>query len=139
MSGTGFFLICTPPLLRASPCMMLAWLPLLSACGDKARDAPSAVAPMAVSPATPRPLTDATPQIVKVEGANGALGVRVKQVLAKDGAMMAAGIDVTVKRGVAPLWGTVGSVAERQRAEALAGAVDGVTRVENRLLVLGSS
>lgn len=49
------------------------------------------------------------------------------------------GIDIGVANGVVTLWGTVPSARERTRAGQLAGKVDGVKSVDNKLAVVAGS
>jgi len=60
---------------------------------------------------------------------------KVKAELAKDSATKARHIKVTTKAGVVALSGTVGSTAEKEKAESDARGVKGVVDVNNGLAV----
>jgi hyperosmotically inducible periplasmic protein len=60
---------------------------------------------------------------------------KVKAELAKDKATKATDIDVETKNGIVNLNGAVGSLAEKEKAEANARAVKGVVAVTNNLRV----
>jgi hyperosmotically inducible protein len=67
--------------------------------------------------------------------ADTVITTKVKAELAKDSATKARDIKVTTKDGVVTLSGTVGSVAEKQKAEQDAATIKGVTGVTNVLEV----
>jgi len=66
---------------------------------------------------------------------DAALMAAVKARLVSEQPENAIRVDVDTNQGVVYLTGTVRSDEERRRAEQLASAVDGVRRVENRLMV----
>ena len=70
---------------------------------------------------------------------NKELAARVKRALEGEGRIHAAGIDVTAADGKVTLWGTAATPAERVRAVQVAGKVDGVKSVENKLAVVKGS
>jgi len=73
----------------------------------------------------------------KVATALGDAGITasVKTALAADPSLSAVKIDVTTKDGVVSLTGPAPDEKSRERAEVLAAAPEGVTRVDNRLVV----
>src|SRR6266513_521949 len=64
-----------------------------------------------------------------------AITTKIKAKMTLDDSVKARSIDVSTTGGVVTLGGTVESVAERNRAVALARETDGVTRVVDRLTV----
>lgn len=68
-----------------------------------------------------------------------ALAARVKAALSDDPTLRAMGIDVTASNGVATLWGTVADSAKRRRAAEVAGSVEGVKSVDNKLAIVQGS
>jgi hyperosmotically inducible periplasmic protein len=112
---------------------------LAAACGEPPapKPAPKAEpAPPAVQPA-PKPAAQA-PEPVKPDP-NRELAQRVKRALEDEAKIQAAGIDVTAADGKVTLWGTAATSAERTRAAQVAGKVEGVTAVENKLAVVKGS
>ncbi|MEP7307543.1 MAG: BON domain-containing protein [Acidobacteriota bacterium] len=73
----------------------------------------------------------------KLEGAlnEGALTTKIKSKMALDDHVKARTIGVDTDGSVVTLTGTVGSIAERDRAVRLATETDGVSKVVDRLLV----
>ena len=75
-------------------------------------------------------------QTVERQTKDAALEAQVKAKLATDvGAATVTAIEVNVTNGVVTLAGPVGTEDERQRAEAAARSVEGVTEVNNNLQV----
>jgi hyperosmotically inducible periplasmic protein len=68
-----------------------------------------------------------------------ALAALVKQALETEPKIHSAGIDVTAADGAVTLWGTAASNGERARAAQVAGKVDGVKSVENKIAVVKGS
>ena len=68
-------------------------------------------------------------------GPDAAITLRVQARYAEDDVVKGRHIDVDTADGVVMLKGSVDSAAEKQAAERIASQVEGVTRVENRLLV----
>ncbi|OGA35734.1 MAG: hypothetical protein A3G80_05645 [Betaproteobacteria bacterium RIFCSPLOWO2_12_FULL_62_13b] len=105
----------------------------LAACGKEAppppavKPAPSVAAPEAKAPEAPKP------------DPSKALAARVKEALEGDSKLHAAGIDVTASGGVVALWGTVADAEERRRAAQVAGSVEGVKSVDNKLTIVKGS
>ena len=65
----------------------------------------------------------------------GALTAKIKSKMALDDLVKARSIDVTTDKTVVTLSGTVGSVAEHDRASQLAKETAGVTQVVNKLQI----
>jgi type IV secretory pathway TrbL component len=120
----------------------------LCACGSDAPPAKPAVkasAPMQqkVEPAPQAAPAPAVQPVAPAQHAananpNNLLAARVRKAL-DDGALQAAGIDVTAASGVVSLFGTVPSNDEKTRAARLATKVEGVKSVDNRLVVVRGS
>jgi len=128
------------PMLYGLPALALALT--LAACGDSApppkpaaKAAPPAPAPVA-QPAAPKPEAQAPAPVAP--DPNKELAARVKRAL-EDGSIQAAGIDVTAASGTVSLFGTVPNAGEKARAARIAGKVDGVKLVDNRLVVIRGS
>ena len=62
-----------------------------------------------------------------------AITSRIVHKLQGDSGLAGAGIDVETRNGVVTLKGALGSKADIPRAAELAGSVEGVTRVDNRI------
>lgn len=69
---------------------------------------------------------------------DAAITTAVNAELARDPKLSALGIDVDTQGGRVALSGTAPDAESRERATQLAQAVDGVTTVDNRLVVRGS-
>ena len=124
---------------RLAACAVLV---LLAACGEDA-PAPAAVAPPAAQPAV-QPAVQPAPQKAAAAApaapdADAELAARVKRALEKGAGEIAQGVDVSAKRGVVNLFGTVASGAQRGAAGRVAASVSGVTSVDNRLVVVKGS
>jgi hyperosmotically inducible periplasmic protein len=65
------------------------------------------------------------------------IGVGLQAALSRE--LEAPGVRSEVRNGVATLSGTVGSKAEKRRAEQIARRIDGVSRVRNDLVVGGAT
>src|SRR5258708_36173339 len=121
----------------------------LAACGDEPAPKPAAqpapppaAAPQAAAPApalTPpsAPITKA-PEAPKPDP-NKELAERVKRALDGEAKIQAAAIDVTAADGAVTLWGTAATAAERDRAARVAGKIDGVKSVQNKIAVVKGS
>ena len=66
---------------------------------------------------------------------DAAINAKVRTALATDSALSALKIDVTTREGVVELTGPAPDERSRGRAQVLAGAREGVVRVDNRLVV----
>ena len=66
---------------------------------------------------------------------DAAISAKVRTALAADPALSALKIDVTTREGVVELTGPAPDERSRERAQVLAGAPEGVVRVDNRLVV----
>jgi hypothetical protein len=117
----------------------------LAACGDEPAPKPAAKppppppaaeAPPAAAPA-PAPITKA-PEAPKPDP-NKELAERVKRALEGEAKIQAAGIDVTAADGTVTLWGTAATKSERERAARVAGKIDGVKSVTNKIAVVKGS
>jgi len=116
----------------------------LAACSDEpppkpaAKPAPPAAeAPKPVAAPAPTPITK-VPEAPKPDP-NKELAERVKRALEGEAKIQAAGIDVTASSGTVTLWGTAATAAERERAARVAGKIDGVKSVENKIAVVKGS
>ena len=118
----------------------------LAACSDEPAPKP-APKPEAKAPAAPTPPAAApTPPPAPVAQApapkpdpNKELAERVKRALEGQAKIQAAGIDVTASDGKVTLWGTAATAGERDRAARVAGKVEGVKSVENKIAVVKGS
>ena len=127
---------------RVFPLIVIA---ALAACGDEQAAKPAAK-PQAQAPAptppvaapTPPPAPVAQPEPPKPDP-NKELAERVKRALEGEAKIQAAGIDVSAADGKVTLWGTAATAAERDRAGRVAGKVDGVKTVENKIAVVKGS
>ena len=116
----------------------------LAACSDEpppkpaAKPAPPAAeAPKPVAAPAPTPITK-VPEAPKPDP-NKELAERVKRALEGEAKIQAAAIDVTASGGTVTLWGTAATAAERERAARVAGKIDGVKSVENKIAVVKGS
>ena len=116
----------------------------LAACSDP----PPPVTPTPPAPvAQPAPAAPAAQPEKAVETAkpepkpdpNTELAARVKRALEGEAKVQAAAIDVTAAEGKVTLWGTASTAGERSRAAQVAGAVEGVKSVENKIAVVRGS
>jgi osmotically-inducible protein OsmY len=73
------------------------------------------------------------------DSADRDLAGRVKSALAAERNLNAHGIDVVAKDGAVTLYGTAETRMRRDLAEKVAGRVDGVKSVENKLAVVAGS
>ena len=114
----------------------------LIACSEQAppkpAPKPAAEAPAPVAPPPPPPAPIAKPEPPKPDP-NKELAERVKRALEGEAKIQAAGIDVTATEGTVTLWGTAATAAERARAGRVAGKIDGVKAVENKIAVVKGS
>jgi hypothetical protein len=93
-------------------------------------------APVAKAPEAPAP----APKVEEPKpDPNKELADRVKRTLMDDAKIQAAGIDVTASAGTVTLWGTAATQSERNRAGAAAAKVQGVAKVENKIVVVKGS
>jgi hypothetical protein len=118
----------------------------LAACGEEApKPAPKPAAQppaAAITPPPPPPAPVAAPEPPKPDpriAANQELAQRVKRALEGEAKIQAAGIDVTANDGTVTLWGTAATAAERNRAARVAGKIDGVKAVDNKIAVVKGS
>lgn len=122
-------------MLRLAPILLVA----LAACSDP----PPPAAPVAQpAPAAPAAEPEKAVETAKPEpkpDPNAELAARVKRALEGEGKVQAAAIDVTASEGKVTLWGTASSDGERSRAAQVAGAVEGVKAVENKIAVVRGS
>ena len=120
---------------RLAPILLVA----LAACSDP----PPPAAPVAQpAPAAPAAEPEKAVETAKPEpkpDPNAELAARVKRALEGEGKVQAAAIDVTASEGKVTLWGTASSDGERSRAAQVAGAVEGVKAVENKIAVVRGS
>jgi hyperosmotically inducible protein len=125
------------PRLLSAAAVLLA----LAACSDDPAPPPPAPA------APPAPVAQPAPPAEKksVEAAapkpdpNAELAARVKRALEGEAKVQAAAIDVTAADGKVTLWGTTPTAGERSRAAQVAGQVEGVKSVENKIAVVRGS
>jgi hyperosmotically inducible protein len=71
--------------------------------------------------------------------ADAAITAKVKTALGTEPGLQSMGIDVVTEKGVVSLFGTTDSDANRKRVTQLAAAVEGVSSVDNRLVVIQGS
>lgn len=119
--------------------LALALILGLAACGEEPKPAaakPEPPKPVAQPAVTPAAAPQAAATEVPKADPNKELAGRVKRAM-EEGKL--DGIDVTASDGVVTLWGTTGSAGERSRAAQIAGKVDGVKSVENKLQVVKGS
>lgn len=113
----------------------------LAACSDDpAPPPPSPAAPPApvAQPAPPAEKKSVEVQAPKPDP-NAELAARVKRALEGEAKVQAAAIDVTAADGKVTLWGTTPTTGERSRAAQVAGKVEGVKSVENKIAVVRGS
>ena len=97
---------------------------------------PSApVQPPAVTEAAPKPAPRADPAAER----NKALADAVRKALADDPRLRTFAIDVRASDGKVEIYGTVDSTGTRDAVAKLAGAVPGVSSVDNRLVLVRGS
>lgn len=99
---------------------------------------PAAQPAPAAQPVEPKPEAKAPEEAPKPDP-NAELAARVKRALEGEAKVQAAAIDVTAADGRITLWGTASSNDERSRAAQVAGKVDGVKAVENKISVVRGS
>ena len=121
-----------------------ALIAVLAACGDSPPPPPPkpAAQPAPAPVAQPAPKPEVKPVAAPAAPAvdpNKELAARVKRALEDEGKIQAAGIDVSAADGRVTLWGTAATPADRVRAAQVAGKVDGVKSVENKLAVVKGS
>jgi hypothetical protein len=124
-----------PRLLAAA--LLLA----LSACSDPPPP-PSPPAPVAQPAPAPAVQPEKAAEAAKPEpkpDANTELAARVRRALEGEAKVQAAAIDVTASDGKVTLWGTTATAGERSRAAQVAGKVEGVKSVENKIAVVRGS
>jgi hyperosmotically inducible protein len=90
------------------------------------------------APEPAKPVEAAKPEAPSPDP-NAELAQRVKQALEGEAKIQAAAIDVTAAEGKVTLWGTASSAGERSRAADVAGKVQGVKSVENKIAVVRGS
>ena len=126
------------------PVLIAVSMLALAACSDapapkpaaKPAPAPAAEAAPAAAPA-PAPIAKA-PEAPKPDP-NKELAERVKRALEGEAKIQAAGIDVTAADGTVTLWGTAATAAERERAARVAGKIEGVKSVQNKIAIVKGS
>ena len=104
----------------------IATITVLAGCSEKPAPAPEP-APAQVSPSLPVPAPSAPVRDVAAD---------VKRALVEKGIV---GVDATANRGQVRIWGTVNTQALRLRAADIARSVEGVTGVDNQLVVVSGS
>jgi hyperosmotically inducible protein len=104
----------------------------LAACSDP-------TPPVATAQAKPHPQAETKAPEAPKPDPNHELATRVKRALEDERKLQAGGIDVTAADGMVTLWGTAASADEHARAGRVAGKVDGVKSVENKLVVVRGS
>lgn len=122
----------------------VALLVLVAACSEAPPPPPpppaSAAQPApAAEPAKPEPTAEAKAPEAPKPDPNAELAARVKRALEGEAKIQAAAIDVTAADGKVTLWGTAPTDGERSRAAQVAGKVDGVKSVENKIAVVRGS
>lgn len=126
------------PGILAAAVLILA----LAACSEPAPPPP--VAKPSTETPKPPPVEAKAPEAPQASQApkpdpNAELAARVKQALEGEAKVQAAAIDVTAADGKVTLWGTAGSAGERSRAAQVAGKVEGVKSVDNKIAVVRGS
>jgi osmotically-inducible protein OsmY len=112
---------------------------VLAGCGEEA-PLPQA-APQPAPPAAPLAKSELQnpPAAAPQPEPDAELAARVKKALDAASADISQGIDVTAKKGAVHLYGTVPSRAARRNAEKAAASTQGVSSVDNRLVVVKGS
>jgi hypothetical protein len=110
--------------------VVAALLASITACTD----APAPAAHAGVTKVEPKP--QGKPMQVDP---NEELAIRVRRALEQAGKIDAPAIDIRAADGTVTLIGTAGTKDERERAAQVAGKVDGVKSVDNRLIVMRGS
>jgi hyperosmotically inducible protein len=114
-------------------------LPALAACSEPEAPPPPPLAqPAAEAPQAPPAVEAKVPEPTRPDP-NAELAQRVKQALEGEAKVQAAAIDVTAADGKVTLWGTAATAGERAGAAQVAGKVDGVKAVENKIAVVRGS
>lgn len=134
-------------LARRNPVCILAATLLalaLSGCGREPPPKPVVKAvPVPAQPAAQDPAKAEAEKLAAAQAARAAadkeLAGRVKAALAAERNLNAHGIDVVAKDGAVTLFGTAETRARRDLAQKVAGNVDGVKSVENKLAVVAGS
>lgn len=113
------------------------WVVFLSislfACNDQRPSAPAPVSEQPVAPVVSK--APASPAI----SSDAALESRLKKALAGDAVLRSSAIDVKVVDGVARVWGTVRSRAERRKVAEIIQAQAGVKSIDNNLVIVAGS
>ena len=111
----------------------------LAACSEAPPPPPAPEAKPSAAAPEPQPQSEAKAPEAPKPDPNAELAQRVKQALEAEAKIQAAAIDVTASEGKVTLWGTAASAGERSRAAQVAGKVDGVKSVENKIAVVRGS
>ncbi|HEX6266749.1 MAG TPA: BON domain-containing protein [Burkholderiales bacterium] len=112
----------------------------LAACSEEEPPPPAPPAPVAAPAPAPPPPEAKSAEVEKPKpDPNAELAARVKRALEGEARVQAAAIDVTAADGKVTLWGTAGTTGERSRAARVAGEVEGVKSVDNRISVVRGS
>jgi len=117
----------------------------LVACGNEApppkpavKSPPPAAAKPAPAPEAKAPAPAPVPVAAPAPDPNKELAARVRKAL-EQASLQAGGVDVTASGGVVSLFGTVPTSEEKRRAATIAGKVEGVKSIENKLVVVSGS
>jgi hyperosmotically inducible periplasmic protein len=111
----------------------------LAACDQK----PPAVTVAKTQPSVEQPtVQEITPKKAPEStqaAADAALAARVKSALAAERGLNPHTIDIVASRGTVTLFGTADTTANRERIGRVASSVQGVTSVENKLVIIAGS
>ena len=131
---------------RNPGCILAATLLAIALSGCGREPPPKPVVKDVPVPAQPMVEDAAKAEAAKLAAAQAAraaadkeLAGRVKSALTAERNLNAHGIDVVAKDGAVTLFGTAETRARRDLAQKIAGKVDGVKSVENKLAVVAGS
>jgi hypothetical protein len=111
----------------------------LSACGDEPKPKPAAKAPPPPPPVAAAPKPEPKPEPPKPDPNKELAGLVKRTLEMPENKLPSGAIDVTAADGRVSLWGTVGSNAQKKKAQQVASKVEGVKSVDNQLKVVRGS
>ena len=120
--------------------MAATWLLGIAGCGTTS--GPEEAAKNVAPPAPVAPAKSQKPEAPRVDAGaarDAALVAAVRAALAADPRLKSFAIDIRAANGAVELFGTVDAKSSREKAAKIAAAVDGVTSVNNHLVLVSGS